>query len=47
MATVGKKSGNSECIRVIIRCRPMSNNEIRDNRECVVKMNHDKGEIEV
>ncbi len=25
----------------------MSNNEIRDNRECVIKMNLDKGEIEV
>lgn len=42
------KSGggnNSECIRVAIRCRPMSKNEIRDSRECVVKMVHDKGEI--
>lgn len=40
-----KKSGKSECIRVIIRCRPMSKNEIRDGRECVVHMNADKGEV--
>ena len=39
------KTGKSECIRVVIRCRPMSNNEIRDGRECVVSMNISKGEI--
>ena len=41
------KKGKTECIRVIIRCRPMSKNEIRDSRECVVKMIIDKGEIQV
>lgn len=35
----------SECIKVAIRCRPMSKNEIKDNREQVVRMNCDKGEI--
>jgi hypothetical protein len=47
MATPAKKAGKSECIRVIIRCRPMSKDEIRDSRECVVKMKLDKGEIEI
>ncbi len=40
-----KVSSKSECIKVVIRCRPMSKNEIRDGRECVVSMIHDKGEI--
>ena len=35
----------SECIKVVIRCRPMSKNETRDGRECVVKMIFDKGEV--
>ena len=42
-----KKSGKSECIRVIIRCRPMSTKEVQDNRECVVYMNPSKGEIQI
>lgn len=41
----GKVPSKSECIKVVIRCRPMSKNEIRDGRECVVNMIHDKGEI--
>ena len=35
----------SECIKVVIRCRPMQKNELRDGRECVVKMVTDKGEV--
>lgn len=45
MAAPSKKAGKSECIRVIIRCRPMSKDEMRDGRECVVEMNPNKGEI--
>ncbi len=41
----GKAPNKSECIKVVIRCRPMSKNEIRDGRECVVKMDHAKGEV--
>lgn len=37
----------AECIKVVIRCRPMSKNEIRDGRECVVNMDFNKGEIMV
>lgn len=36
---------NSECIKVAIRCRPMSKKEIQDNRECVVRMIPEKGEV--
>lgn len=35
----------SECIKVAIRCRPMSKKEMMDGRECVVKMLPDKGEV--
>jgi kinesin family protein 3/17 len=35
----------SECIKVAIRCRPMSKREIQDNREAVVRMIHSKGEV--
>lgn len=42
-----KKSGKSETIRVIIRCRPMSKQEMNDGRECCVKMNIAKGEIAI
>lgn len=44
-APVKKAPAKSECIRVIIRCRPMSKDEMRDGRECVVNMNPDKGEV--
>jgi len=40
-----KVSSKSECIKVVIRCRPMSKNETRDGRECVVNMVFDKGEV--
>lgn len=40
-----KVSSKSECIKVVIRCRPMSKNETRDGRECVVNMIFDKGEV--
>ena len=42
-----KKTAKTECIRVIIRCRPMASKEIREGRECVVQINRDKGEIVV
>lgn len=38
-------SNKTECIRVIIRCRPLSENEIRDGREVAVKMMKDTGEV--
>lgn len=37
--------GKSECIRVVIRCRPMSNTEIKDSRECAIKMFKNTGEV--
>lgn len=38
---------STESIRVIIRCRPLSEKEMRDGREISVKMNQDLGEIAV
>ena len=38
-------SNKSECIRVVIRCRPLSETEMKDGREVAVKMNKDTGEI--
>lgn len=34
-----------ECIRVTIRCRPLSETEIKDGREVAVKMIKDTGEV--
>jgi hypothetical protein len=38
-------SNKSESIRVVIRCRPLSETEMKDGREVAVKMNKDTGEI--
>ena len=38
-------SKGTECIRVIIRCRPLSEQEVKDGREIAVKMNHKTGEV--
>lgn len=35
----------TECIRVVIRCRPMSEQEMKDNREVSVKMVQKTGEV--
>mgnify|MGYP002630466765 CR=1 FL=1 len=38
-------SNKTECIRVIIRCRPLSTQEQKDGREVAVSMNFKKGEV--
>lgn len=43
MAT--KKNAKSECVRVIIRCRPMSSKERNAGQQCVVEMVAAKGEV--
>lgn len=35
----------SECVRVVIRVRPLSSTEVKDNREKIVNMDYDKGEV--
>ena len=42
---IQKMSNKTECIRVAIRCRPLSEQEIKDNREIVVKMEKATGEV--
>ena len=38
-------ANRTETIRVAIRCRPLSQQERDDNREIVVKMHKDTGEV--
>ena len=38
-------SNKTECIRVIIRCRPLSEQEMKDQREVAIKMNKKSGEV--
>ena len=40
-------SSKAECIKVAVRCRPMSVKEVQDNRECVVRVFPSKGEVNV
>uniref|UniRef100_A0A0G4HQH1 Kinesin-like protein n=1 Tax=Chromera velia CCMP2878 TaxID=1169474 RepID=A0A0G4HQH1_9ALVE len=40
-------SKKSECVRVVIRCRPMSEKEERDGRECIVSMDRKAGRVTV
>lgn len=39
------KNKNSEAVRVVIRCRPLSKKEIENGRQAIVKMDTKKGEI--
>ena len=38
-------SKNTECVKVVIRCRPLSNQEIQDNRIVIAEISHPRGEI--
>mmetsp|Transcript_48126 Transcript_48126/g.113987 ORF Transcript_48126/g.113987 Transcript_48126/m.113987 type:complete len:746 (+) Transcript_48126:59-2296(+) len=38
---------NPECVRVVVRCRPMSRKEVEDNRKRIIEMNLELGEITV
>lgn len=40
-------SKNTECVKVVIRCRPLSSDEIKDERKKIVKMDLAKGEISI
>ena len=41
----GKK--DPECVKVVVRCRPMSRREVEDNRQQIVSINIDTGEVTV
>ena len=41
----GKKK--TECVKVVVRCRPMGSHETADDREIIVKVDEDTGEIAV
>jgi kinesin family protein 3/17 len=36
---------NTECVKVVIRCRPLSEKEMASGYEVVVKINENSGEI--
>jgi hypothetical protein len=40
-----KASQEKETVKVVIRCRPLSSNEMAQGHEVVVKMNCNTGEI--
>ncbi len=40
-----KLADKTECIRVVIRCRPLQEKEMQDGREVVVKMVKNTGEV--
>ena len=37
----------SECVKVVVRCRPMNSREISDQRSCVVRVDSKRGDISV
>jgi len=40
-----KESKNEECVRVVVRCRPLNPKEKESNMQPVVKVNQSRGEI--
>jgi len=40
-------SKNVECVRVVVRCRPLSPNEVQDGRVMIVQINTGRGEMVV
>ena len=38
-------STQAETVKVVIRCRPMSQKEMQAGHDCVVQTDHKKGEI--
>lgn len=45
MTNLSRSSRNSECVRVVVRCRPMSAQEISGGFERIVQPACDRGEI--
>lgn len=41
------KSKKSECVKVVVRCRPLNEKEISGNHESIVKMDIKLGQIEI
>lgn len=40
-----KKAANAEAVKVVIRCRPLSQKEMANGHDCVVDINSKTGEI--
>lgn len=41
------KSQNSECVKVVVRCRPLNEKEIAANHEKIVDMEVKAGQIQI
>ena len=41
------KLKNSECVKVVVRCRPLNRKEIEENHESVVEMETKLGQINI
>lgn len=39
------KMADKECVKVAVRCRPLSSKEITNGNECIVDVIPDRGEI--
>ena len=43
----GKAAKDDDCVKVVVRCRPMNRKEIEDGRERVVDMNLKTNQVQV
>ena len=41
------KSKKSENVKVVVRCRPLNDKEVKNNHESIVKMDVKMGQIEI
>jgi len=41
----GKDKSNSECVKVVVRCRPLSQKEVDEGRQRMVEMDLSAGQI--
>ena len=39
------KKNDPECVKVVVRCRPMSKKEVEDSRQRIVDMDSKTGEV--
>jgi hypothetical protein len=42
---LNKNAANAEAVKVVIRCRPLSQKEMADGHDCAVDINSKTGEI--
>lgn len=40
-------SQQKECVKVVVRCRPLNSTEIADGRQVIVKVNQEKNNLTI